>query len=128
MEQTRSGDVDIAWDAEARMATMRHLTAGAVGRGQDAVVLVAAFDAWVRGDERPFALLGDAGNLVRVEREWLTCWSAFFRRYLARASIAIFDVAAPIRVAGDLFRLGTGVRFGMFATETEARSWLSTPR
>jgi hypothetical protein len=79
---------------------------------------------WIGTDRQPFGLLGDGGKLAGVDGEYRSVWSKFFRQHREDSYIAFFNMNPFIRVAAEMFRIGTGLQLKAFADETQARSWL----
>ena len=117
------GTMRLAWDPATRVATLQFLEETR-GTGDHAVPLIAALSRWIGAGREPFALLGDGAGLAAVDAGYRSQWGAFFREHRDHAFIAFFHMGPLIRVAAEMFRLGTGTRLKAFATEVEARSWL----
>ena len=123
MDKITSGTIEMTWDSESRLAHMRfevetHAT------GKDAVVLVDALTRWIGTDNKPFGLLGDGGKLAGLDAEYRSAWRKFFQQHREDSYIAFFNMGPIIRIAADMFRVGTGLRLKAFADEGEARAWL----
>lgn len=118
-----SGAIEMTWDSESRLAVLR-FERDTRATGKDAVVLVDALTHWIGTDRKPFALLGDGGRLGGVDAEYRSVWGKFFRQHRQDSRIAFFNMSPLIRIAAEMFRIGTGVRMKAFADEESARSWL----
>lgn len=123
MDKIQIGTIQMTWDSEARLAVLSferetHAT------GKDAVALVEALTRWIGADRKPFGLLGDGGKLSGLDAEYRSAWAKFLQQHKADACIAFFNMNAVIRVAAEMFRLGTGLMLKAFAGEEEARAWL----
>lgn len=123
MEKVTVRSIEMSWDPESRLAVLR-FEGETRATGKDAVVLVDALTRWIGTERRPFGLLGDGTGLGGVDAEYRSVWSAFFRQRRDDSYIAFFHMGPIVRVAAEMFRLGTGVRLKAFADEDEARSWL----
>lgn len=123
MEKVTAGPAELTWDPEARLAVLR-FSRMATPTGRDAVVLADALKGWVGETREPFGLLGDGGRLRGVDAEYRAVWSQFLRQHREYAYAAFFNMSAVVRIAAEMFRLGTGLHLKAFASEAEARSWL----
>lgn len=123
MENVRTGSIEVTWDPESRLAVL-WFERKTRATGKDAAVLVDAMTRWVGSDGRPFALLSDGGKLAGVDAEYRSIWARFFRQHRDSSWIAFFNMNVFIRIAADMFRIGTGIQMKAFADETAARSWL----
>ena len=123
MENIAFGGIELAWDPDSRLATLgfRKMTKGT---GKDATRLVEAMSRWIGPDPKPFGLLGDGGKLAGVDAEYRSVWARFLREHRNQCSIAFFDMGVVVRIAAEMFRIGTGVRMRAFAKEDDARAWL----
>lgn len=113
----------MGWDPEARLAVIRferetHAT------GRDAAVLVEALTGWVGSERKPFGLLGDGGKLSGLDSEYRSVWASFLRQHRDDSFTAFFNMNAVVRIAAEMFRIGTGLRIKAFAHEAQARAWL----
>jgi hypothetical protein len=113
----------MTWEPEARLAVLRFVRE-TTPVGPDAVVLVDALAGWIGDARQPFGLLGDGAGLRGVDAEYRAVWSRFLRRHREDSHTAFFNMSAVVRIAAEMFRLGTGLNLKAFATEPEARSWL----
>ena len=113
----------MSWDPDARLAVIR-FERETRPTGHDARVLVDAMTRWIGADDGPFALLGDGGKLAGLDAEYRAVWGRFFRQHRKRCWIAFFHMNAFVRIAADMFRIGTGVRMKAFGEEQAARAWL----
>jgi len=123
VQRITSGAIEMTWEEEKRLATLR-FAEETRATGKDAALLVDALTRWIGGDGQPFALLGDGGKLAGVDAEYRTLWGRFFKQHRDHASIAFFNMGPLIRVAAEMFRLGTGLHVKAFADEDRARTWL----
>lgn len=123
MDKITSGTIELAWDPDSRLAIIR-FERETRATGKDAVALVDTLERWVGTDSKPFALLGDGSKLAGVDAEYRSVWGKFFRRHREEANIAFFNMGPIIRIAAEMFRIGTGVRMKAFAEEGRARAWL----
>lgn len=123
MDQVVLGSIELKWDAAARLAVLS-FTQETSARGPEAAAMVDAMKGWVGTGGAPFALLGDGGKLKSVDAEYRAVWGDFFRAHREDSFIAFFNMGVVIRIAADMFRIGTGVRLRAFATESDARAWL----
>jgi hypothetical protein len=123
VEKVTAGAAEMTWDPQARLAVLR-FTRDVTPTGPDAVILVDALAGWIGTGGEAFGLLGDGGRLRGVDAQYRSVWSRFLRDHRADAHAAFFNMSAVVRIAADMFRLGTGLRLKAFATEAEARAWL----
>lgn len=123
MDKIRSGTIELTWDPESGLAVIR-FERETRATGKDAVVLVDAMERWVGAERKSFGLLGDGSRLAGVDAEYRSVWGKFFRQHRKEAYIAFFNMGPVIRVAAEMFRIGTGVRMKAFADERGARAWL----
>lgn len=123
MDKITSGTIDLTWDSESRLAVLR-FERDTRATGKDAEVFVKAMVHWVGTDRKPFGLLGDGGKLAGLDAEYRSVWGTFFREHREDSYIAFFNMSPLIRVAAQMFSIGTGVRMKAFADEGAARSWL----
>lgn len=112
------------WNADTRLAAIR-FTQESHATGVEAVQLVEALTKWIGTEGRAFGILGDGGMLKGVDAEYRSVWGTFFRERRGEAYIAFYNMKPVIRIAAELFRIGTGVQAKSFADETDARSWLT---
>lgn len=123
MDKITVGSIEMIWDSESRLAVLRferesHAT------GEDAEKLIGALARWIGTDGKPFALLGDGAKLAGVDAAYRSLWGKFLQQHRKDCYIAFFKMNPFIRVAAEMFRIGTGLRLKTFAHEEEARSWL----
>jgi hypothetical protein len=123
MEMVTAGSAEMTWDPQARLAVLS-FTRETTTTGADAVVLVDALNRWIGPEGKPFGLLGDGGKLRGVDAEYRSVWSKFLRQHREDSHTAFFNMSAVIRIAAEMFRIGTGLHLKAFATEPEARAWL----
>jgi len=123
MERVTIGGIDMTWDPQSRLATLRFARA-TEAKGQDATVLVDALTGWIGTDDLPFGLLGDGANLSGLDAEYRSVWGSFLRAHKDQAHVAFFNMNAFVRIAAEMFRIGTGLRLKAFVGEAAARAWL----
>jgi hypothetical protein len=123
MDKVTSGSIEMTWDSESRLALIR-FESETRATGQDAVQLVEALTRWIGTDGKPFGLLGDGGKLGALDAEYRSVWRKFFEQHRQDSYIAFFNMSPVVRVAAEMFRIGTGLRLKAFAGESEARAWL----
>lgn len=123
MDKITSGTIEMTWDSEPRLAFIQ-FESETRATGKDAVVLIDALTRWIGTDNKPFGLLGDGGKLAGLDAEYRSAWRRFFQQHREDSYIAFFNMGPIIRVAADMFRIGTGLRLKAFADEGEARAWL----
>jgi hypothetical protein len=115
--------IEMRWDAEARLAIIR-FERETQATGKDAVVLVDALTGWIGTEGEPFGLLGDGGRLSGLDAEYRSVWGKFLRQHRVDSRVAFFNMNAIVRIAAEMFRIGTGLQLKAFAGEVEARAWL----
>jgi hypothetical protein len=103
-----------------RFASNTHAT------GKDAVLMVEAMTGWIGAEGDLFGLLGDGGNLAGLDAEYRSVWGSFFRQHRRDSCIAFFNMGPIVRLAAEMFRIGTGLKLKAFADEASARAWLRT--
>jgi hypothetical protein len=123
MERVTTGPIEMTWDRDARLAVIR-FEREAQATGKDAVVLVDSLTGWIGTDGVPFGLLGDGGKLSGLDAEYRSVWGSFLRQHREDSYTAFFNMKAVIRIAAEMFRIGTGLRLKAFAGESDARAWL----
>jgi hypothetical protein len=123
VEIVTTGAIDMTWDAETRLAVIRFVRE-TQATGKDAVVLVDALTGWIGTEGEPFGLLGDGGRLSGLDAEYRSVWGKFLRQHRRDAYLAFFNMNAIVRIAAEMFRVGTRLRLKAFAGEQEARAWL----
>jgi hypothetical protein len=123
MFQVTSRTVVMTWDPAVRLARI-HFERETRATGEDAAVLVAALSRWIGGERQPFALLGDGKGLASVDAEYRARWGRFFREHRKHCSIAFFNMGPLVRLAAEMFRVGTGIPLKAFECQASARSWL----
>lgn len=122
-ERVEIGSIEMTWSPMARLARLAFKTQTAA-TGTEAKILVAALERWIGTTRKPFALLGDGTNLSGLDGTYRAVWSAFFKKHREDSCIAFFNMGPVIRVAAEMFRLGTGMQLKAFSTEADARAWL----
>lgn len=123
METARADAIVLTWDPAVRLATIRFETETRATEAH-AKALVAAMTSWVGPQPAPFGLLGDGRGLKSLDAGYRATWGDFLKRHAKEASVAFFHMGPVIRVAADMFRLGTGLKLKAFAAEDDARAWL----
>ena len=123
MERVTTGPIEMTWDPDSRLAEIS-FERETRATGKDAIVLVDALTGWIGAEGTPFGLLGNGGKLSGLDAEYRSVWGRFLRQHRNDSIIAFFNMNAVVRIAAEMFRLGTGLRLKAFAGETEARAWL----
>ena len=113
----------MTWDPDARVAAIR-FERDTQATGRDARALVEALAGWIGTEGQPFGLLGDGGRLSGLDAEYRSHWGSFLREHRQDCYTAFFNMNAVVRIAAEMFRIGTGLRLKAFAHEPEARAWL----
>lgn len=123
MERASIDGVSLTWD-EARGVAKLGFEGETVGTGVRAEHLTAAFARWV--DVRPgkFALLADVRQLSHVDAGWRAAWASFFKARKERGYLAAYGMNPIVRVAAQMFAIGTGVPLRAFGDEDAAWVWL----
>lgn len=111
------------WDPELRLATLR-FQSETHATGDDAEILVGVLTRWIGTTSGPFGLLGDGDGLAGLDAEYRSVWGGFLREHRDDARLAFFNMGPIIRIAAEMFRLGTGLQLKAFASEEDARAWL----
>jgi hypothetical protein len=123
VERVVAGSAEMTWDPMGRLAVLS-FARETTTTGPDAVILVNALSQWIGTEGKPFGLLGDGGKLRGVDAEYRSVWSRFLRQHRDDSYTAFFNMNAVIRIAAEMFRIGTGLKLRAFATEEDARAWL----
>jgi hypothetical protein len=123
VERVVAGSAEMTWDPTGRLAVLT-FARETTTTGPDAVILVNALSQWIGTEGKPFGLLGDGGKLRGVDAEYRSVWSRFLRQHRDDSYTAFFNMNAVIRIAAEMFRIGTGLKLRAFATEEDARAWL----
>lgn len=123
MEAVTTGTIEMTWDPDTRLAFIR-FERETQATGRDARVLVDALTAWIGTEGRPFALLGDGAHLSGLDAEYRSVWGRFFRQHRDDSAVAFFNMGPIVRIAAEMFRLGTRLQLKAFANEEDARAWL----
>lgn len=113
----------MTWDPDIRLATLSFVS-DTDATGSDASRLTGALSTWIGSEALPFALLGDGRGLRSVDAEYRRKWSDFLRRHRDVCFVALFHMGPIVRIAAEMFRIGSGLRVKAFAHETDARAWL----
>lgn len=123
MDHVTTGSIQLSWDPTARLAVLR-FERDTKATGRDAAVLLEAMIRWVGTEGQPFGLLGDGGKLSGVDAEYRSAWRQFLGQYRNEAYVAFFNMGPVIRIAAEMFRIGSRLHLKAFAEESEARDWL----
>lgn len=123
LEKVTVGSAEMDWDADSRLAILR-FTRETHATREEAVRLVEALTRWIGTEGRTFGLLGDGAKLSGVDAEYRSMWGAFFKQHRGESFIAFYNMSPIVRIAAEMFRIGTGVQMKAFADEMHARSWL----
>jgi hypothetical protein len=123
MDKVTAGAIEMTWDSESRLALLR-FERETHGTGKDAEKLIEALVRWIGTDGKTFALLGDGSKLAGVDAAYRSLWGKFLLQHRKDCYIAFFNMSPVIRIAAEMFRIGTGLRLKVVAREEEARSWL----
>ena len=123
MDKVTTGAIEMTWDPDSRLAMIR-FERETQATGNDAIVLVQALTGWIGTDRKAFGLLGDGGKLSGLDAEYRSVWGGFLRQHRADCYVAFFNMNAIVRIAAEMFRIGTRLQLKAFASEPEARSWL----
>jgi hypothetical protein len=123
MDKITSGDIVMTWNPEARLAFIQ-FERDTRATGKDADVLVETLTRWIGTDGKRFGLLGDGGKLAGVDAGYRSVWGKFFQQHRGDSYIAFFNMNPIIRIAAEMFGIGTGLRLRAFSDESKARSWL----
>jgi anti-anti-sigma regulatory factor len=125
---SRRGAAQLTWDPDARSAILEFVDeAGRAGRAE-AEHLLRDFEAWLGGSREPFDLLVDCTEIAHIDAAWRQMWADFFTDHRDHATLAWFNANPEVELIITMFRKGTGVTGDVFATETEARSYLDSLR
>lgn len=123
VERAMVGNAEMYWEPDVRLARLR-FTRETQATGRDAAGLVGMLERWIGTGGERFGLLGDGGNLSGVDAEYRLVWRKFLRDHREVCRIAFFNMKPVIRIAADMFRIGSGVKLKAFADEKDARTWL----
>lgn len=117
------GDMVMTWDAEARLAVIS-FERPVDATGQEASALVEALTNWLGFEDEPFGLLSDGEKLRSVDAQYRAVWGGFFSHHRRIARVAFYNMGPVIRIAAEMFGIGTRLQLKAFAKEEEARAWL----
>lgn len=123
MESVLLESVEMRWDSQNRLATLKYQGTGKP-TGKEAERLIAALTGWIGTDGSPYFILVDGNRIVGGDPEYRAIWSRFYQANKRQVQVALFDLAPVLRVAVEMFTLGSGLRMKAFASEREARAWL----
>lgn len=123
MDKVAVGAIEMTWSPATRVATLR-FTGDTLATRKEAEVLVEAMRRWVGDERRPFGLLGDGGRLSGLDAGYRATWGAFYKQHREDGHLAFFNMGPMVRVAAEMFRIGTGTKLKAFRSEEEARAWL----
>lgn len=123
MERITVRSIVMTWEPKGRLAHI-FFTAPTDAHGEDAQALTSQLTAWLGPTVQPFGLLGDGGKLARLDAAYRSTWGRFFKAHRDQAHLAFYNMNPVVRLAAEMFRLGTGIDMKAFATEEEARAWL----
>lgn len=127
-EVSKLGAAELTWDGEARSAVLRFVDeAGSAGR-REAEQLAGDLERWVGPGREPFELLVDCTQIASIDAAWRQLWADFFVAHRDHAVLAWFNANPEIDLIVTMFRKGTGVTGEVFATEEEARLYLTGQR
>lgn len=59
-----------------------------------------------------------------MDAAYRSVWGTFFKQHRGESYIAFFNMKPAVRIAAEMFRIGTGVQLKAFADEGDARSWV----
>jgi hypothetical protein len=123
MDRVAVRSIVMTWDPRGRLAHIS-FTAPTEATGEDARVLTEQLAAWVGPGQEPFGLLGDGGKLARLDAAYRSTWGRFFKAHRGHVHLGFYNMSPLVRLAAEMFRLGTGIDMKAFETEQEARAWL----
>jgi hypothetical protein len=123
MESIILESVEMRWDPRNRLATIKYLGDGKP-TGREAESLIAAMTGWIGADGSPYFILVDGNRITGGDPGYRAAWSRFYKSNKQQVQVAIFDIGPVLRVAVEMFTLGSGLRMKAFASEGEARGWL----
>jgi hypothetical protein len=123
MDKITSGSIEMTWDPESRLAFIS-FQSETRATGKDALVLVDALRRWIGTDYKPFGLMGDGGKLGHVDADYRSVWRKFFLEHRENVHIAFFNLSPIIRIAAEMFGVGTRLRLKTFDDEDKARAWM----
>ena len=115
--------VEVTWNPDVRIGTVL-FGSGARPSHRDGTLLVEAMTRWIGTDPKPFAILGDGEKIIGGEPGYRSVMGGFFQRQRETAYLALYNLSPELQVASQMFATGTGLHFGSFASEAEARAWL----
>ncbi|GGI08502.1 hypothetical protein [Egicoccus halophilus] len=121
------GPAQLEWDTGQRRGVLRFVEHGRGGR-VEAERLVRRLQGWVGDSAVPYDFLVDCSEIVDVDASWRAIWGEHFRADRDHATLAWFNANPRIQLIVLMFIKGTGVTGQAFATEDEARDWLSGQR
>jgi hypothetical protein len=123
MQKFALDSVEMTWNPDVRIGTV-HFGSGAKPSHRDGTLLVEAMTRWIGTDLKPFAILGDGEKIIGGEPGYRSVMAGFFHSQREKAYLALYNLSPELKVASQMFATGTGMRFGAFSSEGEARAWL----
>ncbi|MEO6094129.1 MAG: STAS/SEC14 domain-containing protein [Fibrobacteria bacterium] len=123
MESIVLESVEMRWAPRNRLATLKYFGNGKP-TGKDAEKLITAMTGWIGTESLPYFILVDGNRIAGGDPQYRAAWSRFYKKDKHQVRIAIFDIGPVLRVAVEMFTLGSGLRMKAFASEAEARAWL----
>jgi hypothetical protein len=126
VERVTAGEIELVWEPERRLATMRYLVPK-TGGADEARRLTEQLQAWTAGID-DWALLVDCGRIANVDAGWRTVWFEYFKAHAQAARIAWFNANTLIKVVIQMFlaasRFASPLQGRAFGDEAEARAYL----
>lgn len=123
MESIVLESVEMRWDPANRLAMLQYLGDGKPS-GKEGEKMIAALTEWIGTDGSPYFILVDGSRITGGDPEYRAVWSRFYKANKQQVQVALFDIGPVLRVAVEMFTLGSGLRMKAFASEREARAWL----
>ena len=92
MERVMSGNLEMTWDSETRVAVVRHATEGP-SVGGDAAKLVDGLTRWIGTEGKPFGFMVDGANAGPLDAEFRSTYARFFKLHRQQSVIALFNLS-----------------------------------
>jgi hypothetical protein len=121
--EVKGGPTTLTWIPPSRLAVLRY-EPGTTLKASDGAFLSQTLTRCIAESREPFGVLADYTNGRSTDAEYRAEARAFFQAHRDIVYVAIFNASAVIRIAAELFRVGTGIHLNASRDEAAARAWL----
>jgi hypothetical protein len=126
VERITTGDIELVWEPERQVATLRYLVPK-TGGADEARTLTAQLQEWTAQAEH-WGFLVDCGRITNVDAGWRNVWFEFFKANARSVRIAWFNANTLIKIVIQMFlaatRLVSPLQGRAFGDESAARGYL----